>query len=55
MNAEQLHSLARLLDYVARDEQKHFENSHPGECHDHIFLDILILQDYLEQQGELNP
>jgi len=27
MNAEQLRSLARLLDYVAEDEQKHFEDT----------------------------
>jgi hypothetical protein len=55
MNAEQLRSLARLLDYVAEDEQKHFEACSPEEREDHIHLDILILQDYLTQeQGETN-
>jgi len=55
MNAEQLRSLARLLDYVAEDEQKHFEASSPEEREDHIYLDILILQDYLiQQQGDPN-
>ena len=55
MNAEQLRSLARLLDYVAEDEQKHFEASSPEEREDHIYLDILILQDYLTQeQGDPN-
>lgn len=50
MNAEQLRALSRLLDYVAEDEQKHFEST-PVEEHDnHIYLDILILQDYLSQQ-----
>ena len=50
MNAEQLRSLARLLDYVVEDEQKHFEACSPEERDDHIHLDILILQDYLTQQ-----
>ena len=55
MNAEQLRSLARLLDYVAEDEQKHFEASSPEERDNPILLDILILQDYLtQQQGETN-
>ena len=55
MNAEQLCSLARLLDYVAEDEQKHFEACSPEEREDHIYRDILILQDYLtQQQGDPN-
>ncbi len=55
MNAEQLRSLARLLDYVAGDEQKHFEASSPEDRENHIHLDILTLQDYLnQQQGEPN-
>jgi hypothetical protein len=55
MNAEQLRSLARLLDYVAEDEQNHFETCSPEERDNHIHLDILILQDYLnQQQGDLN-
>lgn len=55
MNAEQLRSLARLLGYVAEDEQKHFEACYPEERENHIYLDILILQDYLTQeQGETN-
>ncbi len=52
MNAEQLRSLARLLDYIADDEQKHFEASSREEREDHIYLDIQILQDYLTQQGD---
>ena len=55
MNAEQLRALSRLLDYVAEDEQKHFEACSPEEREDHIYLDILILQDYLiQQQGDPN-
>ena len=55
MNAEQLRSLARLLDYIAEDEQKHFEASSPEERDSHIYLDIQILQDYLtQQQGDPN-
>jgi hypothetical protein len=55
MNAEQLRSLARLLDYVDVDEQKHFEASSPEERDNHIYLDILILQNYLtQQQGDLS-
>ena len=55
MNAEQLRSLTRLLDYVAEDEQKHFEASSPEERDNHIYHDILILQDYLtQQQGDPN-
>jgi hypothetical protein len=55
MNAEQLRSLAHLLDYVAGDEQKHFEASPPEERDNHIYLDIQILQDYLtQQQGDPN-
>lgn len=52
---EQLRSLARLLDYVAEDEQKHFESTPVEERDSHIHLDILILQDYLnQQQGDPN-
>jgi hypothetical protein len=55
MNAEQLRSLARLLDYIAEDKQKHFEASSLEERENHIHLDIQILQDYLTQaQGETN-
>lgn len=55
MNAEQLRSLARLLDYIAEDEQKHFEACSPEERDNHIYLDIQILQDYLtQQQGDLS-
>ena len=55
MNAEQLRSLARLLDSVAEDEQKHFEGTPVEERDNHIYLDILILQDYLiQQQGDPN-
>jgi len=56
MNAEQLRSLARILGYLAREEQGHFECASPEERTNHIYLDVLILQDYLEQQkGESNP
>jgi hypothetical protein len=56
MNAEQLRSLARLLEYVAEDEQKHFEDTPAEERDNHIYLDIRILQDYLDhQQGDINP
>ena len=56
MNAEQVRSLSRVLDYLAQDEQSHFENASPEERTNHIYLDVLILQDYLEhQQGESNP
>ena len=50
MNAEQLRSLARLLDFVAEEEKKHFEECSPEERENHIHLDIQILQDYLDQQ-----
>ena len=56
MNAEQLRSLARVLDYLAQDEQEHFECTSSEERTNHIYLDVLILQDYLEhQKGEPNP
>lgn len=56
MNAEQLRSLSRVLDYLGQDEQTQFESASPEECTNHIYLDVLILQDYLEQQqGEPNP
>ncbi len=55
MNAEQIRSLIRVLDYLAQDEGSHFENASPEERTNHIFLDVLILQEYLEQQkGEPN-
>ena len=54
MNAEQLRSLARLLDYIADDERKHFEASSPGERDNPIHPHILILPDDLEQQGDPN-
>ncbi len=56
MNAEQLRSLSRVLDYLAQEEGDHFESASPEERTNHIYLDVLILQDYLEQQkGEPNP
>lgn len=56
MNTEQLRSLTRLLEYLAQDEQSHFECASSEERANHIYLDILILQEYLEgQKGELNP
>jgi len=56
MNAEQLRSLSHVLGYLVQDEQSHFENAAPEECANHIYLDVVILQDYLEQQkGEPNP
>jgi hypothetical protein len=55
MNAEQVRSLSRVLDYLAQDEQAHFDSASPVERTNHIYLDVLILQDYLEQQqGEPN-
>ena len=50
MNAEQIRSLTRVLDYLAQDEGSHFENASPEERTNHIYLDVLILQEYLEQQ-----
>ena len=56
MNAEQIRSLTRVLDYLAQDEQSHFDSASPEERTNHIYLDVLTLQDFLEQQqGELNP
>ena len=56
MNAEQIRSLTRALDYLAQDEESHFESASPEERTNHIYLDVLILQDFLEQQqGEPNP
>jgi hypothetical protein len=56
MNAEELRSLTRVLDYLAQDEGDHFECASPEERANHIYLDVLILQDYLEKQkGEPNP
>ena len=56
MNAEQIRSLTRVLDYLAQDEQSHFDSASPEERTNHIYLDVLILQDFLEQQqGEPNP
>ena len=55
MNAEQIRSLTRVLDYLAQDEGSHFECALPEERTNHIYLDVLILQEYLEQQkGEPN-
>jgi hypothetical protein len=55
MNAEQIRSLQRVLDYLAQDEQSHFESASPEERTNHIYLDVLILQECLEQQkGEPN-
>ena len=55
MNAEQIRSLTRVLDYLAQDEGSHFECASPEERTNHIYLDVLILRDYLEQQkGEPN-
>ncbi|MBE7435549.1 MAG: hypothetical protein HS100_16660 [Anaerolineales bacterium] len=55
MNAEQIRSLTRVLDYLAQDEQAHFDSASPEERTNYIYLDVLILQEYLEQQkGESN-
>ena len=50
MNAEQIRSLQRVLDYLAQDEQSHFESASPEERTNHIYLDVLILQESQEQQ-----
>jgi hypothetical protein len=50
MNAEQIRSLTRVLDYLAQDEESHFESASPEERTNHIYLDVLILQDFLEKQ-----
>ena len=56
MNAEQLRSLSCILNYLAQDKGNHYECASPEERTNHIYLDVLILQDYLEQQqGEPNP
>ena len=56
MNAEQLRALARVLDYLTPEERDHFECASPEERTNHIYLDVLILQDYLDhQEGEPNP
>ena len=53
MNAEQLRALSHILDYLAPDEQDHFECASPEERANHIYLDVLILQDYLShEKGE---
>ncbi|MDP2324847.1 MAG: hypothetical protein Q8N51_12565 [Gammaproteobacteria bacterium] len=57
MNAQQLQSLARILAYLA-DEQTHFEEMHEDEKTNHIYLDVLVLEGYLEQnlqKGDPNP
>ena len=55
MNAEQIRSLTSVLDYLAQDEGSHFECASPVERTNHIYLDVLILQEYLEgQKGEPN-
>ncbi len=55
MTAQQLQSLMRILDYLADDEHKHFESTPVEERDNHIHLDILILQEYLnQQQGDPN-
>lgn len=56
MNAEQLCSLARVLDYLAPEEQDHFECASAEERANHIYRDVLILQDYLSREkGEPQP
>ena len=56
MNAEQLRALSRVLEYLAPDEQDHFECASPEERANHIYLDVLILQDYLSREkGEPQP
>lgn len=48
MNAQQLRSLARILAYLA-DESRHFEETSEDERANHIYLDILVLEECLEQ------
>jgi hypothetical protein len=48
MNPQQLKSLASLLAYLA-DEQKHFEETPAVERTNHIYLDVLVLEEYLAQ------
>lgn len=56
MNNQQLRSLERVLAYLKRDEKKHYEESSAEERENHIYNDILILEEYLKQhqKGEIN-
>jgi hypothetical protein len=49
MNPQQLSSLARLLEYL-EDEKKDFESTSDDMRANHIYLDIAVLEQYLDEQ-----
>jgi hypothetical protein len=52
MNEQQCTSLARVLEYLA-DEKKDFEATTDEMRANHIYTDILVLEQYLK--GETKP
>jgi uncharacterized protein YqeY len=57
MNESQLQSLQRVLSYL-EDEQNHFEATSIDERANHIYTDILVLEEYLKQNlkpGDVHP
>jgi hypothetical protein len=53
MNGLQLYALARVLEYL-KDERANSENLRPAEQQNHIYSDIFILEQYLEEHQILN-
>jgi hypothetical protein len=49
MNPQQLSSLARVLEYLEY-EKKDFESASDDMRANHIYLDITVLEQYLEGQ-----
>jgi hypothetical protein len=54
MNPQQLSSLARVLEYL-EDEQKDFESASDEMRANHIYPDIVALEQYLQQQKGETP
>ena len=49
MNPQQFLSLTRVLEYL-EDEKKDFESTSDESRANHIYLDIVVLEQYLEEQ-----
>jgi len=56
MNLEILEDLRKLLDYVAHDEERHFEECEEDEKKDHIYNSInrLVVWEYANRKGYHN-
>jgi len=46
-NVEVLESMKRIIEYMKESEGKHFEECEPAEQENHIFKDVLLVDEFI--------